>query len=1545
MDLTPLWLPLAVESSGINKQMATVGQQAKRSFSKATEGLGKGMADGVVQAAQQAQQATRQLDKITDAHEKKQRAAADAADRHKAALAKLADVQNNAKAKAGQLATAQTAVNVAQRKAEATAKDAARATEQQANAAKDAERATKQLAEAQQATANSAPASGGRAGAFFDAIRDKARRAVGDVDDLGEALEQAGSSAGSGAGESFLAGFGGGMASRMGEMGESSAGTFGGAMVGGVATRLAAASSKAGPWGMAIAGLALLGTGAGAAVFNQIMAGAQREASADVVQASIGVDDATMKRIGAAAANSYTDAWGESIEANMGSVKSAIQAGLIDKGASQGTMRDTINGLETIKTIMGAEVPEAARAAGQMMRTGMAKDADEAFDIIVKGTQMGLDKSGDWLDTLNEYSTQFRKLGIDGKQALGLVNQMVQGGARDSDVAADALKEFSIRVIDNSDLTKSALAELGLPMEETAKKFGMGGEQAAEALASITQGLQAIEDPVRRNLVGVALFGTQFEDLGDAASAMNLDTAVASLGKVDGAARDASNTIGGNLPTSWESFKRTFEVGLQSVQNNMAAAFGPQIAEWVDDFNSNKAGITGFFFDVGDAAVMMGAVVMKSLGLTLDGLGQLLGGLGNTYGFITDMGAKLQRLLGRDDIADQWEREADAGWALGEGMQEAGRRMVEAADGSGEFRENLRRQKAEMQANIEMTESLGGATAELRGADIVITDNSPEVLANIDETKWEITHLPTGEVKVEPKTEQATKEVKAWKDAQGVTPAEVPVKPVDANGKPVRDVKDLFPPGFFGGAPGGIPIMPPGSDPFALPGSPGGAAGGPAGGTGNPLQDLINSGGLPGGGMGPDGRPVPGQSFTAAAPGGGAEAWRSQVRAAIRRFGPQYGITNPQAWEDAMVRQIQSESGGNPGADNPNDSNGRGGKQHVRGLLQFLDSTYNANNITGRPAGDPLGQIAAFIPYVMNKYGVDASGAPNHVGRGVGYAGGGTLAPGNRDGQGVIHGPGTGTSDSIAGLVDGTRAVALSAKESINTAQSTRDNMPLINAMNRGFKAAAVMGFAGGGRLDPDAVGVNPAIQQVADLAAGMGLDLTSGMKGREGQNSMHASGDAGDFSNGSAPTDEMLAFATMMARTYGSQLDELIYDDPRWAHNIMDGKDVGAMDSPGGYTTAQAGDHSNHVHVGWKADAADAMALGNGQLNTNAYAGYGGAGAGSSSYDPFYGAGTTVAGPGGIAIPLTGEESAAYADEQQARADAIEAANERHADAIERAADAAESAAEAQEQYNEVINRKNDIVAGTLAATPEEIEAAKDALDSANEAAQDAQEAVDEAAEGISDAQADAGKPSSVLKGAYDSQKSKAKERTPPDANAQTLGGGLVTGAMEALGFDGSVFGDPTQWGIWKLFTGVTNHVMGGFQKLNEQMESGELPAAGGGGDPFSSALSGLLGGVGLTPPDGMGSTPVVSSGPGLSVPSAVSATAQPGSAVAPAAPNVPGSPSFTGPTGAPPGPQLVINGNVGQSPESVGAAIEQGKQRVDRQPRVGFPGGAPHP
>lgn len=117
--------------------------------------------------------------------------------------------------------------------------------------------------------------------------------------------------------------------------------------------------------------------------------------------------------------------------------------------------------------------------------------------------------------------------------------------------------------------------------------------------------------------------------------------------------------------------------------------------------------------------------------------------------------------------------------------------------------------------------------------------------------------------------------------------------------------------------------------------------------------------------------------------GGGPSQWRSLVAqiVASRGLGP--------GWVDPLLRQIQTESGGNPASVNANDPNGRGGTQVVKGLFNFLPSTFASNG--GQNIWNPADQINTAITYVLGKYG-QTNGAPNYIGTpGRGFAAGGPV--------------------------------------------------------------------------------------------------------------------------------------------------------------------------------------------------------------------------------------------------------------------------------------------------------------------------------------------------------------------------------------------------------------------------------------------------------------------------------------------------------------------------------------------------------------------------
>jgi hypothetical protein len=318
-------------------------------------------------------------------------------------------------------------------------------------------------------------------------------------------------------------------------------------------------------WGAALAaGFAAAAALAGAAFVKGFSDAMANEMNMDKLYAQMGIEDgsAFAEDLGKVAGDLYAGAYGESLGQVNEAIRGIFTAGVVPEDVDNGTLESLSAKALDLAAVFDKDVNEVTRAAGQLMRNGLAKNADEAFDIITRGFQQGADTGGDYLDTINEYGTKFRDLGLDGVAATGLISQAMRAGARDSDFAADALKEFSIRAIDGSKTTVDAYASMGISSSDMAADIAAGGDRAKAALDLTLDSLRAIEDPVLRDATAVKLFGTKAEDLGDSLYAMDPSSATQALGEVTGAAEKMGDTFADNAGTKIESFKRTVSTAL-----------------------------------------------------------------------------------------------------------------------------------------------------------------------------------------------------------------------------------------------------------------------------------------------------------------------------------------------------------------------------------------------------------------------------------------------------------------------------------------------------------------------------------------------------------------------------------------------------------------------------------------------------------------------------------------------------------------------------------------------------------------------------------------------------------------------------------------------------------------------------------------------------------------------------------------------------------------------------------------------------------------------
>lgn len=345
----------------------------------------------------------------------------------------------------------------------------------------------------------------------------------------------------------------------------------------------------------------------------------------DKVVAQLGVSGKFAEDIGDVAGQLYGEAFTDSVGEAAGAIKSVIQSGLLPMDFTKDSLHDLTAMALTFSDVLDEDLGGSVNAVVQMLRTGLAKNAEEAFDILTRGIQLGGDKAGDLLDTFNEYSTQFRKLGLSGADAMGLMVQGIQGGARDADIVADALKEFSIRAVDGSELTKNAFEALGLSGDEMTRVFAEGGPPAAAGLDLVLTKLAAVEDPAMRSQLAVALFGTQAEDMGLALGALDPSNAVATLGAVEGSTD--------NLSSAYDNAKSTLDVFWHQALEKVTMYIATTVIPWIE---AHKGSIEGAIQTMGHWAQAIGGV--------LSWLGAMIDKVRIAIGWIGDLADKISAL-------------------------------------------------------------------------------------------------------------------------------------------------------------------------------------------------------------------------------------------------------------------------------------------------------------------------------------------------------------------------------------------------------------------------------------------------------------------------------------------------------------------------------------------------------------------------------------------------------------------------------------------------------------------------------------------------------------------------------------------------------------------------------------------------------------------------------------------------------------------------------------------------------------------------------------
>ncbi|MEU8312917.1 phage tail tape measure protein [Micromonospora sp. NPDC049033] len=401
----------------------------------------------------------------------------------------------------------------------------------------------------------------------------------------------------------------------------------------GFATRFSGAAKEKLSAGLgATLGVLGIGAGIGGALSSGITGALDVGAANDKLRAQLNLSAEQSGRIGKAAGQLYASSYGESMGEVNDAIGKVIQAVPSLRNASVPVLKEISAGALDVARVFDQDVGGVTSAVSSLLRTGLAPNAKAALDLVTRGFQSGADKGQDLLDTLTEYPVQLAKLGLSGEQSIGLINQALAAGARNSDNVADALKEFSLRAVSGSKTTSDALKSIGLNAKQATADIAAGGPRAAGAVDQVLDRLRRLGPDSKTSQQAVQnLFGGPGEDLGAALFALNVDTATKSVGKLSGATKGLAN----------QSDQARLQGFIRTVQQGFVNVIGGQVIPAVQRFASeNRDKLTASL----DAAKRAG----ESLLPTVRSFGQFL------LGTVVPAAAATGRAVGE---ATGWLRE------------------------------------------------------------------------------------------------------------------------------------------------------------------------------------------------------------------------------------------------------------------------------------------------------------------------------------------------------------------------------------------------------------------------------------------------------------------------------------------------------------------------------------------------------------------------------------------------------------------------------------------------------------------------------------------------------------------------------------------------------------------------------------------------------------------------------------------------------------------------------------------------------------------------
>ena len=286
------------------------------------------------------------------------------------------------------------------------------------------------------------------------------------------------------------------------------------------------------------------------------------------------------------------------------------------KGLDDVTLEKIVEQSLVLEETYGIDMAESLRGVNGLMQH-FGTDAQTAMDMLVAGTQNGLDKTNELGDNLSEYSGKFAEAGYSVEEYFQILQNGLDGGAYNLDKVNDAINEVTTKLADGSiaDSMSKINEETGQleegtgkwsqSVEDTFRKWQNGEATQKQVIDAIVEDIKSTENQQDKLNKAALAFGSMGED-GGAKFVESLSSVGDAYTDVTGKAQELQDNTTTSAQKMEAAMRKVFDA-FAPIGEDIAEILTPvfeMIADLMEKFSELPEPIRNFIEVIGGIAAI-----------------------------------------------------------------------------------------------------------------------------------------------------------------------------------------------------------------------------------------------------------------------------------------------------------------------------------------------------------------------------------------------------------------------------------------------------------------------------------------------------------------------------------------------------------------------------------------------------------------------------------------------------------------------------------------------------------------------------------------------------------------------------------------------------------------------------------------------------------------------------------------------------------------------------------------------------------------------------